>query len=100
MVLGLNQSIESISIATNSIFADIQFFYIYTVSSFFKISVYPLQNRVTDNTLFDSYIVSRNFDHILIASATILWLILATKGKVRLLIVTAYSAIILKKNLK
>ena len=61
------------------------FFYIYTIGSYFKINIYILQNRVTYNTFFDFYIISKYADHVIIISTIVAWLALSLRGKAKFL---------------
>lgn len=53
------------------------FFYVYTVASYFKADVYFFFNRVTYNTFFDKYVISKYADHIIIIACVVLWLLLS-----------------------
>jgi hypothetical protein len=89
----LGQGASNLSIITSAIFALISFFYIFTIGSFFKTSVYVLQNRVIYNTFFDIYVINRYTDHIIIASGMTLWLALSLKGKARFVIPIIYGGL-------
>jgi hypothetical protein len=87
----LGQGNSYMSIMTSAILSFISFFYLFTLGSFFKVNLYSLENRVTYSTFFDVYIINKYFDQIIIASGTILWLALSTRGKARYVIPAIYG---------
>jgi hypothetical protein len=91
-ILGLNRSF--ITIITSAIFASISFFYIYTLASYFKINMSVLHNRDTYDELFNSYVVSKYVDSIIILSGVSIWLILSIKGKARFIVSITYVGLI------
>jgi hypothetical protein len=82
--------ISSVAVTVASIF------YIFTIGSYFKVSIHVLQNRVTYDTFFPNiYIVNRYADHLIIASGTFLWLVLNVDGKLKFVIAATYAGVIL-----
>lgn len=69
----------------------VSFFYIYTIGSYFKVSVYILQNRVTYYTFFEENIIGRDIDYAIIISGTILWFLLSLKGRMRFVATAIYG---------
>lgn len=61
----------------------VSFFYIFTISSHFKVSTFILVDRVTYVEIFDKYVISQYFDHILITVGVIIWFVLAIRGNGR-----------------
>ena len=61
-------------IAGSAIIAMISFFYIFSAGSFFQINSYPLENRVTHNLTFESYVNSKSWDYFIIISGMTAWL--------------------------
>lgn len=90
----LGRGSPPLSIIASSVFALTCFFYIFTFGSYFKISIYTLQNRATYNTSFEFYIIDKYIDHLIVISGTVLWLILCLKGKARIIASGIYGAII------
>jgi hypothetical protein len=82
---------SSRSIISSAILALVSFFYIYTASSFLRINIHILQNRLSYNTYFDFYVINRHTDHIIIATGVILWAALSLRGKTRIVITTSYG---------
>lgn len=84
-----------LSIITSIIFSLLSFFYVYTVGSYLKIKIVYLQDRVTYDAPFSNiYIINQYVDHIVLASGTVLWLILSIKEKkVRWLISSIYGGL-------
>jgi hypothetical protein len=71
------------------------FFYIYTISSYLKISMYILDNRVTYIKLFNDYIVNKFIDHVVIEFGITIWFFLSFRGKTRFYIAFVYGGIAL-----
>jgi hypothetical protein len=92
-IVGEGNSYRSIIIS--ALLASTFLFYIYTFGSYFRIPVYVIQNRLTYTKIFaDTYIVNRNADHLLIALATVVWLVLSIRGgKTRFVISGVYGSI-------
>jgi hypothetical protein len=57
------------------------FFYLYTVGSFFRITVYPLIDRATVYTVFQEYIINQHLDYIILILATASWFLLSIKNR-------------------
>ena len=82
--------ISSISLALVSVF------YVYTVGSYLKVNIYPLQHRVSYYKFFDAYIINRTADQLIIIIGLSLWLGLSLRGRVtRIVIPTIYGGIAL-----
>jgi hypothetical protein len=80
-VLGSGNGYQNI--IASSAFALVSFFYIFTISSHFKVSTFILVNRVIYVEIFDKYVISQYFDHILIIVGAIIWFVLAIRGNGR-----------------
>jgi hypothetical protein len=91
----LGKGNSNLSIITSAILALISFFYIYTVSSYFKVGMYFLENRVIYDTHFDTYIINKYVDNIIIATGIVLWLILSIRGKARFVVPVIYAGLII-----
>ena len=57
------------------------FFYLYVIGSFFKVSVYPLIDRVTVNTFFQEYVVNEYVDNIVVIVAAALWFLISINNR-------------------
>jgi hypothetical protein len=57
------------------------FFYLYVIGSFFKITVYPLIDRVTVNTLFQEHVVNEYVDNIVVIFAATLWFLFSINNR-------------------
>jgi hypothetical protein len=89
----LGQGSSLLSIITSVILAVTFFFYIFTVGSYFKVSIHILQNRVIYDIFFSNiYIINKYADHLIIASGIILWLFVSVKGKWRFPVSATYAA--------
>jgi hypothetical protein len=84
-----------LSIITSMDLALISLFYIYTLGSYLKITIYPFEHRIIYYTFFDIYIINKQTDHIIIAAGIILWLALSLKGKAKFIAPLTYGGITL-----
>ena len=85
----------NLSIITSAVLALTSFFYVYTVGSYFKVSIYVLQNRVTYNIFFsDIYVVNKYVDNIIIVSGIVLWIVLSIRGKARFILIAVLGGLI------
>src|SRR6188472_1439736 len=91
----LGRGVYRLSIITSAVLALIFLFYIYTVASYLKVTVYPLEHRIIYFKFFDTYIINRQIDHIIIAAGIVLWLALSLKGKVKFIAALIYGGIAL-----
>ncbi|HEX6281592.1 MAG TPA: hypothetical protein VFZ67_05140 [Nitrososphaera sp.] len=69
------------SILSSVLFAACLFFYLYVVGSFFKITVYPLIDRVTFYVFFQEHIINEYLDNIIVIVAATLWFLLSINNK-------------------
>src|SRR5688572_12430833 len=56
-------------------------FYLYVIGSFFRITVYPLIDRVTVYTVFEEYITNQYLDYIIIIIATASWFLFSINNR-------------------
>jgi hypothetical protein len=71
------------------------FFYIYTISSYFKIGTYILDNRVTYVDYFEKYIINKAVDYTVIEVGIIIWFLFSFRGKARFYIAFVYGGMAL-----
>jgi heme/copper-type cytochrome/quinol oxidase subunit 2 len=69
------------SILSSVAFTICLFFYLYVVGSFFRITVYPLINRVTFYTVFQHYVINGYLDNIVAIVATTSWFLLSVNNR-------------------
>jgi len=69
------------SILSGAAFTVCIFFYLYTIGSFFRISVYPLVDRATVYTVFHAYIINQHIDYVIVILATASWFLLSVKNR-------------------
>ncbi len=69
------------SIASGVAFTVCIFFYPYIIGSFFKISIYPLIDRVTVYAVFQEYIINEQTDYVVAILATTSWFLLSVNNK-------------------
>jgi len=90
--LGRHRSL--ISVVTSATLALTSFFYIYTLASYFKVGISVLRIFYNHLGFFDSYILSRHIDHIIIAFGISIWFALSIeKGKAGFVISVIYSGL-------
>ena len=70
------------SILSSISFAACLFFYLYVIGSFFRITVYPLIDRVTFYVFFQEHVINEYLDNIIAIVAATLWLLLSINNKV------------------
>jgi hypothetical protein len=70
------------------------FFYLFISGSFFRITVYPLIDRVTVYAVFQEYIINQHLDYLIIILATVSWFLLSVKNRaIRYYFSIAYGGI-------
>ena len=92
-ILGIDNSYSNI--ITSSALALVSFFYVFTISSYFKVSVFILENRVIYVDTFDKYVINHSLDHILIAIGIVVWFLLAIRGNERLYVSSIYGGLVI-----
>jgi hypothetical protein len=90
-VLGIGNSYSNI--IASFAFALVSFFYVFTISSYFKVNVFILENRVTYVDSFDKYVINQYFDQILIAVGVVIWFFLSIRGNGRFYISSIYGGL-------
>lgn len=68
-------------ILSSAFFVTCLLFYLYIIGSFFKLSIYPLIDRVTFNAFFEKYIVNEYVDNVILIVATTSWLLLSVRDR-------------------
>src|ERR671917_995432 len=80
------------TILSSAAFVTYLFFYLYVIGSFFKITVYPLINRVTSETVFKEHVINEYLDNVVVIAAATSWFLLSIKnGGIRYTLSTAYG---------
>jgi hypothetical protein len=70
------------------------FFYLYIIGSFFKVTVYPLIDRVVTYILFQGHVINEYVDNITAIVAAILWLLFSLNNRtIRYSLSIAYGGI-------
>ena len=89
----LHQGNSPSVVISSAAFALILFFYVFTVGSYFQVSVSPLVNRVNYHELFTAYIINEFVDQLIIVYGTVLWLGLSLRGKARIVSSAVYGVV-------
>lgn len=92
-VLGKDTSI--VLIAASAAFVVVSFFYIYSLATYSKIDVWDMQDRVSYTSFFETYVINKTVDHLIIMLTTAIWFGLSLKHKVRFVIATIYGIMVL-----
>ena len=81
------------SILSSVAFTVCIFFYLYIIGSFFRMSVYPLINRVIVYAVFQEYIINGHIDSIIVILATTSWFMVSfNSNAIRYYFSVAYGA--------
>src|ERR671918_1299133 len=82
------------SIISSVSFVVCLFFYLYIIGSFFRVTVYPLIDRVTVNTLFQEHIINQYIDNIMVIVTATLWFLFSINNRaIRYSLCIAYGGI-------
>ena len=94
-VLGRDKSIVLITVS--AAFVVMSFFYIYSLATYSKLDVWNLQDRVSYTSYFETFVIDRTVDHLIITVTTAFWLALSLKYRLRFAVAIIYgiSAILL-----
>jgi hypothetical protein len=80
-----------VSVVSSLVLALTSFFYVYTISSYFRINVYILDNRVTYIDSFDKYVFNKFIDNIIVEVGVIAWFLLSFRGKLGIYVASLYG---------
>lgn len=72
---------KPLAVASSASLATLSFFYVYLASTFAKILIFPLVNRVTYYSVFDLYVAGETMDKVIIVSLLVLWLGSSVKNR-------------------
>ncbi|HYZ60386.1 MAG TPA: hypothetical protein VE544_12070, partial [Nitrososphaeraceae archaeon] len=82
------------SIISSVSFVVYLFFYLYIIGSFFRVTVYPLIDRVTVNTLFQEHVINQYVDNIMVIVTATLWFLFSINNRaIRYSLCIAYGGI-------
>src|SRR6476469_936624 len=84
-----------LSILSSAVFVIVSFFYIYTLGSYFRISIYYIRNGVTNPSIFNAYIVNKYLDRLIIILGINLWFLLSIRGKEKYAYTIIYTGLII-----
>ena len=96
LAIGLGKGSTRVEIVTSAILALVTFFYIYTVSSFLKLEVFVIKDRVVYDNPFEQYVVGNYADHIIISVCLLIWLgISLQRTKIRNIVCISYGGLLI-----
>lgn len=75
----MGRGFPRLSIISSALLVLLCFFYVYSISAYLALRVYPLIDRVTYYAPFDVYITNAFVDHFIIGVLLILWLVFAIR---------------------
>src|ERR671915_1152574 len=82
------------SIISSVSFVVCLFYYLYIIGSFFRITVYPLIDRVTVNTLFQEHVINQYVDNIMVIVTATLWFLFSINNRaIRYSLCIAYGGL-------
>src|ERR671919_924668 len=82
------------SIISSVSFVVCLFFYLYIIGSFFRVTVYPLIDRVTVNTLFQEHVINQYVDNIMVIVTATLWFLFSINNRaIRYSLCIAYGGL-------
>jgi hypothetical protein len=84
-----------IALLTSIVLAFILFFYIFSLGSLVKPTVYVIQDRISVYRLFYEYLLGKYLSQVAITLGTVIWLTLSLRGKIRAATIGVYSSIVL-----
>ena len=91
----LGRGVDKISIASSAILASISLFYVFSLGSYIQAIEYYFLLRVSYIRPSYDNIFSRYYDSVVISSLTVVWLILALKGKRARIFVSSVFGVLL-----
>lgn len=96
LAVGLGKGSTRVEIITSVILALVTFFYAYTVSSFLKLEVSVIKDRVVYDNPFEQYVIGNYADHIIISVGILIWLcIFLRRTKIRNIACISYGGLLI-----
>jgi hypothetical protein len=87
----LGQDAPPLIILLCAILAANSFFYLYSLASYFGPTTWLLVDRISYYGPFDQFVISKNIDHLIIISSTLIWLVFSIRSKIKFTIATLYG---------
>jgi hypothetical protein len=79
VLVAIGKGSSRVEIISSAILALVTFFYAYTISSFLRIQVFVLRDRIVYDNPFDQYILGYYADHLVISIGLLAWLYLSLR---------------------
>ena len=94
--VGFGKGSARVEIITSAILALVTFFYAYTVSSFLKLEVFVIKDRVVYDNPFEQYVIGNYADHIIISVGLLIWLCISLRRtKIRNIACISYGGLLI-----
>ena len=96
LAVGFGKGSARVEIITSAILALVTFFYAYTVSSFLKLEVFVIKDRVVYDNPFEQYVIGNYADHIIISVGLLIWLCISLRRtKIRNIACISYGGLLI-----
>lgn len=96
LLVGLGRGSDRAEIITSAIVALMTIFYVYTISSFLKLEVFVLRDRVVYDNPFEQYVIGNYADHIIISVGLLIWLCISLRRtKIRYIVCITYGVLLI-----
>jgi hypothetical protein len=96
LAVGLGKGSARVEIITSAILALVTFFYAYTVSSFLKLEVFVIKDRVVYDNPFEQYVIGNYADHIIISVGLLICLCISLRRtKIRNIACISYGGLLI-----
>jgi hypothetical protein len=96
LAVGLGKGSTRVEIMTSAILALVTFFFAYSVSSFLKLEVYVIKDRVVYDNPFEQYVIGNYADHIIISICLLIWLCISLRRtKIRNIACISYGGLLI-----
>jgi hypothetical protein len=96
LYVGLGSGSYKVEVVSSAILALVTFFYAYTISSFLRIHIFVLQDRVVYDKPFEQYVIGDYADHIVISVGLLIWLFISLRRtKIRNVVCLTYGGLLI-----
>jgi hypothetical protein len=94
--VGLGKGSYKVEVVSSAILALVTFFYAYTISTFLRLHVFVLQDRVVYDRPFEQYVIGEYADHLVISVGLLIWLFISLRrAKIRNVVCIIYGGLLI-----
>ena len=95
LFIGLGKGSYKVEVISSAILALVTIFYAYTISSFLRLHIFVLKDRVVYDRPFDQYVIGDYADHVIISVGLLIWLFVSLRrAKIRNIVCIAYGGLL------